>query len=462
MNVLMLGWEFPPHITGGLGAACRSLANGLADSGTRVTFVAPRVEYSADGGSQGVELVSAGRIPPRRLRLGYRTWQSQRPSDSSLELLTLDSPLRPYDRDPTYAQRLSEVARAVRRQTQRPVPVVRPALVESEELDSPRPFEGGYGASLHSEVERYARVVAQLARGRRFDLVHAHDWMTWPAALRVRELTGIPIVLHVHSTEFDRGAGRPDARIRALEELALRSADRVVCVSRYTANIVRRQYGVSRVEVVHNEVPDLPQGPAERPAQAAEAPMLTGDAPLVLWIGRLTQQKGPGHFLSAAQLVHAFDPSVRFALCGEGELREELERRVFELGLGDCVALPGFLEPDELRRLLKRADVHVMPSVSEPFGLVALEAAAADVPVILSRQSGVAEVLRSSLCVDFWDTRALADKILAVLRRPSLRAELVGGAHADLASLRRGSSTPTLLQVYRSLRTDSCAAGTRV
>jgi glycosyltransferase involved in cell wall biosynthesis len=423
----MLGWEFPPHLTGGLGSACLGLTRALDQAGVDVTFVVPRAFGDeppgprrlvgltpASGRSAGDQeaACTAGRAPERVKKL---------------RVLALPSGLRPYESARVYAERTQRAASAS-------APCIAPA------------FEGGYGANLFAEVERFAAAVAELAQRSNFDLVHGHDWMTFPAALAVGRAARRPVVLHVHATEFDRSGAAADPRIAAIERSGLRAADRVVCVSRTTARQVSRAYGVSRqrLRVVHNGTSEL--GPRQAPR-----PRPHPGERLVLFLGRVTRQKGPEPFLEAAALVHAADPSVRFVVAGDGDLLRPMIERAAALGLARCTSFTGFLAPAEVERVFERADLFVLPSISEPFGLTPLEALARGVPALVARTSGVAEVLRSCVRIDAWNPADIAAKILTLLRQPQLRAELARTGLQELARLSWERSAQALLSTYHEL-----------
>jgi glycogen synthase len=390
MRILMLGWEFPPHISGGLGTACAGLTRGLADHGAEVVFVVPRL--GGDEHASHVTLLGA--------------------ESSAVETRAVPSSLSPYDRPRMFTRRAPTLS-------------------------------GRYGGGLLDEVDRYADAVAELAKGERFDVVHGHDWMTYPAATRVARTAGVPLVLHVHSLESDRAGPAGNARIAAIERRGLHAADVVVCVSRYTAEEARRRYRLDarKLRVVHNAAP-APATTSRRRRRRRP------DAPVVLFLGRLTYQKAPEVFLEAAARVARVLRSAKFVVAGAGEMLPRLVERAAALGLARHVHFTGFLHGDDVDRAYRLADVYVLPSVSEPFGITPLEAAARGVPVVVSRRSGVVEVLRGALVVDSWDVADLADKILAVLRRPALARDLVRQGRADVRRLTWKRQARRLLDVY--------------
>lgn len=420
MKVLMLGWELPPRANGGLGTACAGIVQGLVRSGVDVTFVVPCVH--ADEALPGVRLVGCD---GRRRRVALERAAG---AETSLAIHLVDSPLRPYQSSETY-----------RRERRSPRP--------SEGFERDFELLGGYGPELHEEVRRYAEVVAALAEDEEFDLVHAHDWMTFPAAIAVGERSRKPVILHVHACELDRSPGRGDERIRRLEQLAFACADRVVCVSHHTADRLRRSYDVPRdkLRVVHNAVRQKLVVTRARERAALQAP-------IVLFLGRITFQKGPDRFLAAAARVLAVRPDVKFVLSGEGDLLPAMIERAAELGIARQVHFTGHLDPDGVTRMFALADVYVMPSVSEPFGIAALEAMVEGVPVIVPRASGAAEVIRHGLKVDGADIDDVANKILAVLERPALRRELAEEGRREAGRLRWDVRARSLADVYAEVR----------
>jgi len=311
----------------------------------------------------------------------------------------------------------------------------------------PLAFSGFYGPDLMAEVARYARVVEHLARTLDVDVIHAHDWMTWPAAIAAKAVTGKPLVCHLHACEYDRSGDTPNLEIRDVEQRGFDAADLIVCVSHYTAGIVRKRYRVDadRLRVVHNAVTQREQVEGWHVER-------TTDDPLVLFLGRVTFQKGPVYFLEAAARVTRVLPRVRFVMSGSGDMLPKMIELAASMGLAKNVRFTGFLQGADVERMYALADLYVMPSVSEPFGISPLEAMACDVPVIVSRQSGVSEVLKSALKVDFWDVEDLADKMLALLLRPSLRDALTSEGREELKTLRWERRAAQLEGLYAGLR----------
>jgi len=431
VRVLMLGWEFPPHISGGLGTACLGITRGLAHHGVEVTLVLPR--------AFGDEPTDSARIVGCSLA---DTQGGDGPSpDALIRILGVDSALSPYLDEATYRERVRAFAR---RPASPPETAATSDAARRVTVAGGAPTLGGlYGPNLLAEVARYADVVRELSTRETFDVIHAHDWMTYPAGIAAAKASGKPLVAHVHASEFDRCGEHGNPAIVALERRGLAAADRVVCVSHYTADVVARRYRVPRhkIRVVHNAI--LP-GEAPPP----RAPRRSLDEAVVLFLGRVTYQKGPAYFLEAAAKVVKVLPRARFVIAGSGDLLPSIVERTASLGLARHVRFTGFLSGGDVERMYRAADVYVMPSVSEPFGIAPLEAMALDVPVIVTRKSGVAEVLKSALKVDFGDVADLADKIVAVLTRPALRASLVAEGRRELAEMRWERRAERLIGVY--------------
>ncbi len=480
MKVLMLGWEFPPHISGGLGTACFGLTRGLAAQGVQLRFVLPRAHGDEDQSSVEVLGCNQVELPSQAIPAGGpplapsaaaptpTATEEAPPSRSpmatpagkrspSTEFVVVDSSLRPYLEEEGYLRSspTAEGGGTV------PVPAaprgrsgwkrfLQGLVAGHGPRSSPAPrrydFGGSYGPGLYEEVARYAEVVAHLAESRDFELVHAHDWMTFPAGIAAARVAGVPLVIHVHALEYDRSGEHGNPRVLALEQLGLDEADRIVCVSHYTAGILKRRYRVraERIRVVHNAL-----------TQAEQARAWHGEKripePIVLFLGRVTFQKGPDYFLDAAARVARVFPRVKFVMSGSGDMLPSMIERSARLGIARKVHFTGFLRGAEVERMYAMADLYVMPSVSEPFGISPLEAMAADVPAIVSRQSGVSEVLRNALKVDFWDVQDLADKILALLSRPALRRELVESGREEVRRMRWEVRAEHLKQIYQEL-----------
>ncbi|MEP6801095.1 MAG: glycosyltransferase family 4 protein [Acidobacteriota bacterium] len=410
MRVLMFGWEFPPHVTGGLGVASAGLVGGLLEMGTEVVLVLPHHPFPAD--HPLLSIVDSGAT----------VGSEDKPHRENflLRLRRIPSLLRPYLTEAAYQE----------------------TLMAARETGST--FRGHYGPDLAAEVLRYAEAAGRIARRERFDVIHAHDWLTYLAGMEARRASGKPLAVHVHATEFDRSATGGDAFVRGTERLGVTTADRVIAVSRYTADIVAERYGVprERLRVVHNAI-DAREGVGTWEVGEQD--------PLVLFAGRITWQKGPRFFVDAAALVAREIPNVRFAVAGSGDRLRPMMKSVTALGLERHFLFTGFLPPAELDRLYARANVYVLPSVSEPFGLTALEALRHGTPVIVSRNAGVSEVVRNVLRVDFGDTNDLASKILSVLLFRPLSDALGTEGRIEVSRLSWKDAAAKCVDVYREM-----------
>ncbi|MCC5830362.1 MAG: glycosyltransferase [Phycisphaeraceae bacterium] len=308
-------------------------------------------------------------------------------------------------------------------------------------------IDNGYPSDLHEAVRRYALSAVESARGAAFDVIHAHDWLTMPAAIALAAIHGKPMVVHIHSTEYDRVPEHQDPRILAIERRGMLAADRVVAVSRATRRTLIRRYGIParKIEVVHNGI--------EPPAPRRIEPSIRFEPSdrLVVFIGRITGQKGPEIFVEAARRVLERENGVRFVMAGIGDMVTAMIERVVGLGLGEHFTFTGFLDRELVDRLLDRVDVFVMTSVREPFGLTPLEAALRRVPVILSRTAGVSEVLKHALKIDYWNSQEIADRILSVLRRPALASTLRHSARAEVRTMTWGRTAEQCCRIYRSV-----------
>ena len=444
MRVLMFGWEFPPVVSGGLGVATEGLVRGLLESGTEVALVLPR--HPGGEAIPDLEIIEAlGRGAPLARRPG------------ALRLSRIPSLLRPYVGAREYAEAVGRASRADAeaggRASRGDAEAGGRAPQETEETGPGRP-PPLYGADLAAEVVRYAAAAGAIARRERCDVIHAHDWLTFLAGLEARRASGRPLAVHVHATEFDRAGEGGDPFVRGIERLGVTSADRVIAVSAYTAETIHSRYGVpaERLRVVHNAIDPEPAG--EAGDEDPDIPPKRG--PLVLFAGRVTWQKGPEQFVEAAALVARELPLARFAVAGSGDRLEPTIARARALGVADRFVFTGFLPREDLDRLYRQADVYVMPSVSEPFGITALEALRHGTPVIVSRHAGVSEVVEGVLRVDFGNTRDLASKILSILLFRPLSDTLSRRGQAEAGRLSWKQSAARCLAVYREM----LAAGT--
>ena len=416
----MLGWEFPPFISGGLGTACYGLTRAMDQLDIKVTFVLPRMvgsEYATH-----VKLLSPG----------SQTSAFKFSKLKNVTFHTIDSPLQPYSTPDVYQRQIEE------------------ALRQKQKMHGGGSASAVFGAiyysgDMNAEVHRYAALAAQLAENEQFDIVHAHDWMTYPAGIVVAAMSGKPLIVHVHSTEFDRSGENVNQMVYDIERRGMHAADKVITVSYFTRNIIISRYGISgeKVEVVHNAV--------ERNGNdnwALTEGGINKDEKIVLFLGRITMQKGPEYFLAAAKKVLEVMDNVKFVMAGSGDLMHQAVEMAAELGIGHKVLFTGFLSGEDVQRIYKMADLYVMPSVSEPFGIAPLEALDNDVPVIISKQSGVSEVLTHALKVDFWDVDEIANKIIAVLKYPPLEKTLANYGNFEVRKLQWKDSAAKCAKIY--------------
>ena len=419
MRVLMLGWEFPPHISGGLGTACFGMTKALVSRAVEVIFVLPR--FRGVRGESHVRLIAATEVP---VPTGYFEEET---FFKGLDVRVVDAMLRPYMTGGEYETYLQW-------------------FTEKREHFGYLELTGDYGRDLVAEVMRYAVAVSVLAATESFDVIHAHDWMTVFAAVHARRLSGKPVIFHVHSLEYDRSGESVDPRIYDIERLGMEEADHIIAVSSYTKERIVSRYSVypDKISVVHNAIS------RKEAAERCHVEKPPGEK-TVLFLGRVTFQKGPEYFLEAAEKLTRSIPSIRFVMAGSGDLLPRIMERAEALGIIDRFRFTGFLQGEEVEKMYAASDLYVMPSVSEPFGISPLEALAYDVPVIISKQSGVGEVLRHALKVDFWDVEELANMIHAVLTYEGLSAELLERCREEMIEVTWENAATRIMEVYRKM-----------
>lgn len=380
----MLGWELPPHNSGGLGVACLQLSEALARSGADIEFVLP---YEHDRSYPFMKISSASKLSPALFS-------------------------GPYDS-----------------------------------------FSFATGEAAHDHFTSYASTVGRLVEQTEFDIIHAHDWLTFRAALLAKEKSGRPLILHVHSIERDRAAGKPgNPMVREIEANAMLLADMVIAVSQRTKDAIVDDYGVpaDKIEVIHNSIEQRMLEPLDE----ANAYKYLEDMKACGWkvvasIGRVTIQKGLPHLVRAARLVVEQQPKTLFLLIGDGEQFNELVELAAEQGVSRNFIFTGFQRGKAVRDAYAAANLFVMPSVSEPFGLTPFEAIAYGTPSLISKQSGVAEVFKNCLKVDFWDEHEMANQIVAVLRNQALANELISNARSEYQTLSWGQAADRIMDHYK-------------
>ncbi|MBQ5984381.1 MAG: glycosyltransferase [Bacteroidales bacterium] len=423
----MFGWEFPPHIAGGLGTACEGIVKGLAYNGVETIFVMPSA--SGDEDQSCTRIINASDVPVDTVSTSVDEFLDR------VKFVHIGTNMVPYA-DPEEFSRLVEEDR------------LRQVKDFSVSYGQKYKFSGKYGANLMEEVARYAMVGGTIALRHKdeFDVIHAHDWLTYYAGIAAKELTGKPLVVHVHATSYDRGSvDNIDTRVLAIETRGMEMADRVVTVSDLTRNIVINRYHIdpAKVVTVHNAVDfsgleniEVKRGVKEK---------------TVTFLGRITFQKGPEYFIEAAAQVLKRTKNVRFVMAGSGDMMNRSIRHVARLGISDRFHFTGFLRGADVQKMFALSDVYIMPSVSEPFGISPLEAMRTGVPSIISKQSGAAEVLKYAFKVDFWDVDAMADDIYALLHYPVLSSFSAKAGYDEVNALKWNAATAKLKAVYESV-----------
>ncbi len=427
MRVLMFGWEFPPHIAGGLGTACEGIVKGLAYNGVETIFVMPSA--SGDEDQSCTRIINASDVPVDTVSTSVDEFLDR------VKFVHIGTNMVPYA-DPEEFSRLVEEDR------------LRQVKDFSVSYGQKYKFSGKYGANLMEEVARYAMVGGTIALRHKdeFDVIHAHDWLTYYAGIAAKELTGKPLVVHVHATSYDRGSvDNIDTRVLAIETRGMQIADRVVTVSDLTRNIVINRYHIdpAKVVTVHNAVDFSGRENIEVSRGVREK--------TVTFLGRITFQKGPEYFIEAAAKVLKRTKNVRFVMAGSGDMMNRSIRYVARLGISDRFHFTGFLRGADVQKMFALSDVYVMPSVSEPFGISPLEAMRTGVPSIISKQSGAAEVLKYAFKVDFWDVDTMADDIYALLHYPALSAFSAKAGYDEVNALKWNAATAKLKAVYESV-----------
>ena len=397
MRVLMFGWEFPPHNSGGLGTACFGLTRALASRKIEVLFVLQKkVGVSAS-------FMSILFADERRVKF--------------TEIETI---LKPYVTSEGYIHERDKILSDI------------------------------YGNTLMQEVRRYALRAREIAQKETFDIIHAHDWLSFLAGIEAKKVSGKPLILHMHATEFDRTGGQGmNQEVYDIEQSAMQQADGIIAVSNFTKQKIVDYYGIPahKIEVVHNGIDacdyeNIPDRLSEFKKSGQK---------IVLFAGRITVQKGPEYFIRAAKRVLEHKSNVMFLVAGSGDMERQMMLEAAYLNISDHVMFVGFLRGDDLNAVYKAADLFVMPSVSEPFGITPLESIIAGAPVLISKQSGVSEVLTHALKVDFWDTEDMANKILGVISHRSLKETLWGNSREEIKKVSWDTASRKCVDYYEKI-----------
>ncbi len=422
----MFGWEFPPHISGGLGTACFGLTKGMtALGGMEILFVVPKAYGDED--QQTIQIVGANNV-----NLGDKTTDYHEFLEK-IKYIQVGSKLVPYTSPEEY-EMLSESSRKKNQE-----------MIYTR-LGGRFEFSGGYGFDLFQEIANYAIVASKIGHDYNFDVIHAHDWLTYPAGIAAKQVSGKPLVIHVHATDFDRSGGSVNPGVFEIEKRGMDAADKIIAVSNMTRNTIINKYGIDpeKVVTVYNAVEPIENpeflGNIKRPNDR-----------IVTFLGRVTLQKGPEYFIEAAYRVMQKMKNVRFVMAGSGELLQHSIHRIAQLKIGDRFHFTGFLKGEEVKRMFALSDVYVMPSVSEPFGISPLEALQSNVPVIISRQSGVSEILKHAIKIDFWDIHAMADAIYGVLNYPGLSNYFTKFGKHEVDNLKWENTAAKVRGIYASV-----------
>ena len=423
MRVLMFGWEFPPHISGGLGTASYGLTKGMATlDDLEVIFVVPKAWGDED--QTVVRLVGANKVPMSFRKVYYKGFRR------ALEKIEVSSKIVPYtDPEDFWKLTRSEVSGY--------------KLFVHTDNKGMVDFSGKYDSNLMDEIKKYAIVASVIAEENEFDVIHAHDWLAYPAGIAAMEVSGKPLVIHVHATDFDRSGGNVNPDVYQIEKSGMDAASKIITVSNLTRDIVIHKYFINpdKVETVYNAV---------EPVNISERNMIKKgfDEKVVTFLGRITLQKGPEYFIEAAYKVLQVMDNVRFVMAGSGDMMERMMRRAAALKITDRFHFTGFLKGADVFMLLDLSDVYIMPSVSEPFGISPLEAMQSNVPVIISKQSGVAEILTHAVKTDFWDIDAMADSIYGILNYPALANMFIKKGKEEVIRLKWDNSARHVRDVY--------------
>lgn len=401
-RVLMFGWEFPPHSSGGLGIACHDIAQALAKEKVSVIFVLPR---KVDVLGDGFKIVFTN-VPNIKIR-------------------SIDSLLYPYVTSDSYKKYLADLS-----------------------------LNHIYGFGLFEEVLRYAKSARGVAESEEFDVIHAHDWLSFLAGVEAKRVSGKPLVVHVHATEFDRSGENINQNVYEIEKRGLMEADSIIAVSEFTKNILVSKYGIdpNKVNVVYNGI-NIEKFPIKEAGISQVLKLKEAGNNIVLHLGRITFQKGPDYFIKSAKKVLEYLPNTYFIVSGTGDMENQIIKQAAYLGIGNRVLFytGAYTNEKDRMALFHSADLYVLSSVSEPFGIVPLESLAYGTPALISKQSGVSEVLSNTLKVDFWDTDEMANKIIAVLKHEPLKNTLIKNGRKEVFGISWKKAAQKCVNIYNKV-----------
>jgi len=426
MKVLMFGWEFPPHISGGLGTACYGLTKGLSVyNDLQIRFVIPKAFGDED--QSVIRITGANQVELGTKDRDYKAFLEK------IQFVEINSNLIPYTDPDEYYRLVNQDKSGINQYIH---------TTFSGTID----FKGGYGGNLFQEIANYAIIASVLAAENDFDIIHAHDWLTYPAGIAAKQVSGKPLVIHVHATDFDRSGGNVNPGVYELELKGMHAADKIIAVSNLTRETIINKYGINpgKVVTVYNAV-----DPIDSDLSLSYENRIKDK--IVTFLGRITMQKGPEYFIEVAHKVLQKMDNVRFVMAGSGDMMVKMIHRAASLRIMDKFHFTGFLKGEDVYRMFALSDVYVMPSVSEPFGISPLEALHSNVPVIISRQSGVSEILKYAIKVDFWDIHAMADAIYGILNYKALSEMFVKYGRKEVEEMRWENSARKVRQIYNTL-----------
>lgn len=416
MKALMFGWEFPPHILGGLGTASYGLTKGMWECGDMdITFVIPKP--FGDEERHFANIIGASQTP-----IAWRDVSREYVENRIGKVMDPDLYFRL--RDHIYADF---------------------NYMRTNDLGSIE-FSGRYPDNLLEEINNYSIVAGVIARTIPCDVIHSHDWLTYPAGIHAKQVTGKPLVIHVHATDYDRSRGNVNPTVFAIERDGMNQADHIITVSNLTRQTVIEKYGIdpAKVTTVHNAVTPLSEEylnvQVEKPKDK-----------IVTFLGRITMQKGPEYFVETAAKVLKNNHNVRFVMAGSGDMMDKMINLAAERGIADRFHFPGFQKGKQVYEMLKASDVYVMPSVSEPFGISPLEAMQMGVPSIISKQSGCAEILNNVIKTDYWDVDAMADAIYSIVTYPAMHRQLSEDGLAEVNQITWDKAGRKVIDIYNKV-----------
>jgi glycosyltransferase involved in cell wall biosynthesis len=434
LKILMLGWGNKAYIHSGLGVACYNLCKALSKK-VKISLIIPVFERAFE--LENIDLISLGsiKIPEKSVSENKEEKEEEQTEEVQLaELIEIPIELQPYLSPTSGSTLLKELKKVKAGRKEKNVKTQKSSEYKDDDLGD---------SELLDKVLEYARIVEEKSKHIDFDIIHAHDWMTFLAGIYVKNATGKPLVLHIHSLDYDRVGGSNRSWVFNIERYAMSRADKVISVSQYTAGIIFSRYGLSsnKVKVVHNAID--PEDTFRLPSESNQK--------IVLFVGRITGMKGPKYFLQVAAAVYKKYKNVRFIMVGVGDELQEIRESEIYKDLKERIDLKGFVDPEELKLIYSLTDVYCLPSVSEPFGLTALEAAQFGIPVVLSTGSGVSEVLTSALTADFWDIDKMSGHIISLLSNEKLRRKQINAGYKDIENTSWAKAANEIVKVYKQV-----------